>query len=401
MTTAVVRAPESEDEWRQCHRIAAQGFNGPLTPAAEEEQLPKFHRDRCLAVVVGDEVAAWSQVRPFGQFFGGRRVPMGGFSPVVTAPEHRGQGFGSRVTAAQLPIMRDRGEVIAGLYPAQTQLYRGNGFEVAGVFAGRTLPTRSLHHLRPSASVRLRAGTADDLAAVKGCYARFAMTQNGWLDRPDVWWDNIVPGDKIGREQFLYVADGEGGALAGYVRYAHAKARPPALGYTIQVMDFCAAEPDVALALWRMIGTSSTQAEHVRISGAVEHPLLLLLPDQDLKTTDEIRWMLRVVDAPRAIAARGYPAAVRATVDLDLADRQCEWNAGRWRLTVEDGSATLDKGGDGDVQLTSNAFSALYSGYAAAGTLRRTGLISSGDTRSLSALEAVFAGPTPSIADFY
>lgn len=401
MTTAVVRAPGSDDEWRQCYRIAAQGFNGPLTPEAEEEQLPKFHRDRCLAVFVGDDVAAWSQVRPFGQFFGGRRVPMGGFSPVVTAAEHRGHGFGSQVTAAQFPSMRDRGEVISGLYPAQTQLYRGNGFEVAGVYAFRTLPTRSLHQLRPSGSVALRAGTVDDLPALKDCYARFAATQNGWLDRPDVWWENILPADKIGREQFLYVVDGDGGSIAGYVRYAHAKTLPPAHGYVIQVGDFCAEDPEVALAFWRMIGTSSTQAELVRISGALEHPLLLLLPDQDLKTTDEIRWMLRVVDAPGAVAARGYPPAVRATVDLDLSDRQCDWNAGRWRLTVEDGSASLEKGGDGDVQLTSNAFSALYSGYASTTTLRQTGLLAGGDERSRSALDATFGGPTPSIADFY
>ena len=397
----VLRAPESEDEWKQCFRIAAQGFNGPITPESEAEQLPKFHRDRVLAALVGDDVAAWSQVRPFGQFFGGRRVTMGGFSPVVTAAEHRGHGYGSLVTAGQFPLMRERGEVISGLYPAQTQLYRGNGFEVAGVYAYRTLPTRSLHHLRPSGSVRVRKGTAADLAAVKDCYRRYAATQEGWLDRPDVWWDNILPADKVGSEQFLYVADGDDGILAGYLRYSHAKVPPPGHGYTLQVAELCAEEPDVAVAFWRLLGTSSTQAEHVRASGAAEHPLLLLLPDQDLKTTDEVRWMLRVIDAPGAVAARGFPPAVRATVDLDLADRQCDWNAGRWRLTVEDGNGSLTKGGDGDVSLTVNAFSALYSGYASATTLRQTGLLTGGDRRTWSNLTAAFCGPTPSIADFY
>jgi predicted acetyltransferase len=324
---------------------------------------------------------------------------MGGFSPVVTAAEHRGHGYGSMVTAAQFPAMRERGEVISGLYPAQTQLYRGNGFEVAGVAAYRTLPTRSLHHLRPSGGVQVRAGTAEDLPAIKDCYRRFAATQHGWLDRPDVWWDNILPADKIGREQFLYVVDGEAGALDGYVRYRHAKAEPH--GYTIQVAELCASEPDVALAFWRMIGTSSTQAEKVRAFGAAEHPLLLLLPDQDLTTTDEIRWMLRVVDAPGAIAARGFPPAVRATVELDLADRQCDWNAGRWRLTVEGGEGRLERGGDGAVQLSMNAFSTLYSGYASATTLRQTGLLAGGDARSDSDLTAAFSGPTPTIADFY
>jgi predicted acetyltransferase len=401
VTSPVVRAPDSEDEWRQCYRIAAQGFNGPLTAEAEDEQLPRFHRDRSLAVFVGDDVAAWSQVRPFGEFFGGRSVPMGGFSPVVTAAEHRGHGFGSLVTAAQFPVMRERGEVISGLYPAQTQLYRGNGFEVAGVYTYRTFPTRSLHRLRPTGDVHVRRGAADDLPAIKDCYRRYAHTQDGWLDRPDVWWDNILPAEKIGAEQFLYVVDGEDGALAGYVRYAHGKVVPPAHGYTIQVHELCADRPDIALAFWRLIGTSSTQAEHVRAAGPAEHPLLLLLPDQDLKTTDEIRWMLRVVDAPGAVAARGFPPAVRTTVDVELADKQCDWNTGRWRLTVEDGAASLTKGGDGGVAMTINAFSALYSGYASATTLRQTGLLTGGDVASWSALTAAFSGPTPSIVDFY
>ena len=399
MTAVVVRVPESDDELRACYRAAAHAFNGPMTPEAEEERVAKLHRDRCLGVFVDGDLAAWSQVRPFGQFLGGERVAMGGFSPVVTTAEHRGRGYGSMVTAAQFAPMRERGEVIAGLYPAQTQLYRGNGFEVAGVYTFQTVPTRSLLHLRPATAVRLRAATLDDLPAVKACYRRFAATQHGWLDRPDVWWDHLLPPKELGTEQFVYAVDGAEGELAGYVRYRQVKAEPH--GYTMQVAELCAEEPDVALALWRMLGTSSTQAEHVRTAGPAEHPLLLLLPDQDLRTTDEIRWMLRVVDAPGAIAARGFPAAVRATVDVELADRPCEWNGGRWRLTVEDGHGMLEKGGNGDVRLTASAFSALYSGYASSTTLRQAGLLAGGDARSWSALTAAFSGPTPSIVDFY
>ena len=393
----MVRAPETDDEWRECIRIAARGFNGPLDDASVDEWLPKLHRDRGLAVFVGELAVAWSQIRPFGQFFGGRSVPMGGFSPVVVAPEHRGHGYGSVVTAAQFPLMRERGEVISGLYPAQTQLYRGNGFEIAGAYTYRTVPTRSLQKLRPSGHVAIRRAGSDDLPAIKDRYRRFAATQEGWLDRPDVWWDRIFEPGKL-HEQHLYVVDGAEG-IDAYLRYRHREAKPH--GYTIVVEELCAEDPDVALALWRLVGSSSTQAELAQVPGAPEHPLLLQLPDQDLTTTDEIRWMLRIVDAPGAIAARGYPPAVRATVDLDVADRQCDWNAGRWRLVVDDGSASLERGGDGDVALSINALSCLYSGYGSPTLLRQAGLIRGGTDRALSDLAATFSGPTPSIADFY
>ena len=51
-----------------------------------------------------------------------------------------------------------------------------------------------------------------------------------------------------------------------------------------------------------------------------------------------VAWMLRVLDAPSAVAARGFPAAVSADVPLvieDDLDRPC--NAGGWRLTVARG----------------------------------------------------------------
>jgi len=402
MTTPVVRAPETDDEWRACNRIGARAFNGALTTEADEQWLKEAHRDRCLAVFVGDDVAAWAQVRPFGQFFGGRSVTMGGYSPVVATAEYRGRGFGSLITAAHFPHLRERGEVIAGLYPAQTQLYRGTGFEIAGVFAHHEFPTRSLHKLRPSGNVPLRAATIDDIPAIKDCYRRFATRHDGWLDRPDVWWDRRLIDVEKFAQQFLYVVDGEeggAGGLAGYVRYSQRRARP--FGYTLEVHELCAEEPDVALALWRLLGTSSTQAELVRVAGSAEQPLLLLLVDQDLKTRAEIRWMLRLVDAAGAIAARGFSRAVRASIDLDVVDKHCDWNNGRWRLVVEEGQGRLERGGSGDVSLSVNAFSSLYSGYASASTLRENGLITSGDHSDLADLSAVFAGPTPSIADFY
>lgn len=400
MTSPVVRAPETDEELRACNRAASRAFNGTQTAEADDAWLVEAHRDRCLGVFVGDELAAWAQVRPFGQFFGGRSVPMGGYSPVVALPAFRGRGFGSLITAAHFPFLRERGEVIAGLYPAQTQLYRGVGFEVAGVLAHREFPTRSLHKLRPAGAVAIRPATVDDVGAVKACYRRFAATQPGWLDRPDVWWDrNCLPVATFASLHVYVVDGGTPGQVDGYVRYRQRRARP--FGYTIEVDELCADDPDVALALWRMLGTSSTQAEAVRVSGFSEHPLLLWLTDQDLVTRAEIRWMLRIIDAPGAIAARGFAPAVRAVVELDVADRHCDWNAGRWKLIVEDGRGRLERGGAGEVSLSVNALAALYSGYASATTLRQAGLIHAGAESALADLSAIFAGPAPSIADFY
>src|SRR4051794_26880558 len=74
-----------EDELANAWRMLVRSFNWPITD--EEKWITNIGPlERCRVAVVGDgddrDVAAFSRVRPFGQFFGGRSVPMAGYSPV-------------------------------------------------------------------------------------------------------------------------------------------------------------------------------------------------------------------------------------------------------------------------------------------------------------------------------
>lgn len=393
-----VRSPRSEGELEQMWHLLHRSFNFPLADADKfAQQTPDW--SRVLGVFHGTEPVAMSRIRPFGTWFGGRRIGLAGYSPVGVAPEHRGQGYGSLVTSAHYPDLRARGEVIAGLYPASTRLYRGVGFELAGAWTERSLPARSLQMLPPSGLV-VRRATSDDIPAIKDCYARLAPATNGFLDRNEVWWDRLLVGSFD--ERHCYVVDGDGGALAGYVLYTHQPAKD--WGFVIRVGECMAADRDVQLALWRMIGSSSTMAREVKVVGPPEHPLLLLLPEQDLTTGTELRWMLRIVDAEAAVAQRGFPAGVQASVELDVEDRHCDWNSGRWRLAVDGGEGRLERStakGRAAVGLSVNALACLWSGYTSSRALAAAGLLRQATPADLDALDAVFAGPTPWTPDFY
>jgi predicted acetyltransferase len=354
--------------------------------------------DRVLAVFVAEEPVACARIRPFGQFFGGRRLAMGGYSPVGVAAEHRGRGYGSLVTAAHFPRLRDEGEVIAGLYPATTSLYRKVGFELAGVWGIREIRTRELQRVPPARGVPVRLATEADHGAIEACYARVARDTHGFLDRSRAWWDRIFTTDS----QQIYVVDGgRDGELAGYVRYTMVTEQNIANSY-VNVAECMADETEVLHALWRLIGSSSSIAPKTRIIGPPEHALLLSLPEQeDLHRHDEWRWMTRIVDAPGAIGQRGYPPGVRGSVALRVVDPQCDWNDGRWRFTIEDGEARLDAGGDGDVELGIGALSAVFTGYTSARTLATAGLLRGASDRDVAVLDAAFAGPTPWMADFF
>jgi predicted acetyltransferase len=392
-----IREPSGEGEVRQAWQMLSRAFNWP---AADEDKFVEGvgPLERCQVAVIDGEVAAFARVRPFGQYYGGRSVPMAGFSPVGVDPQYRGHGLASLVTAAHYPILRERGEVVSGLYPASTRLYRGVGFEVAGVWAERVIPIRSLQMLPRAAGVAVRRASTDDIPAIQACYGRVAPNQPGWLDRPEVWWKRIL---KEGwADLHVYVVDGGNGEIAGYVVYRQAPDPKRTWGYEIQVSNLISAEPDATLALWRLVASSATMVNNVRIVGPVEHPLLLLLPEQDLEASAELRYMLRILDAAGAVAARGYPP-VDVVVDLELTDRHCDWNVGRWQLEVVGGRGELLKGGSGAVRLGIGAFASLFSGYSSPRTLAAAGLLYGAGDDELTDLTTLFSGPTPWMPDFF
>jgi hypothetical protein len=88
-------------------------------------------------------------------------------------------------------------------------------------------------------------------------------------------------------------------------------------------------------------------------------------------------------------------------VDLELADAECEWNAGPHRLVIEGGDAQLEPGGTGLVAFTPRGLAAWYAGAATPSVLRRAGLMRGGDARSDAFLQAATAGPAPALHDYF
>jgi predicted acetyltransferase len=113
-------------------------------------------------------------------------------------------------------------------------------------------------------------------------------------------------------------------------------------------------------------------------------------------------WMLRVVDAPAAVAARGFPAGLTVSVPLTVSDRACPGNAGSWRLAVGGGTGQLlpNEGGPSPDSLTvgPRGLAALYAGVPVA-TLRQAGL-AGGSAAHDAALGAAFAASPYMVDDF-
>ncbi|MHB8273579.1 MAG: hypothetical protein ACYDC9_02235 [Dermatophilaceae bacterium] len=96
--------------------------------------------------------------------------------------------------------------------------------------------------------------------------------------------------------------------------------------------------PETARALWSVVGSGSSIAKKVVAYVAPDDPIHLLLPEEVAHETYVKRWMLRVMDAPKAVAARGFSPAVTGSAALALGDPLRPGNSGSWRLEVSGGA---------------------------------------------------------------
>lgn len=383
-----VRAVPEED-WPVLGALSAEAYGGP----PNDTWLASLRHSTSVGAYDGGRLVSHARVKPYRQWFGGRAVPMGGVASVAVTASHQRRGVAKATVSALLPVMRERGQVVSALYPSTVALYRSMGWERAGDYTWLDVRGPALRALGPVEGVTLRPAEQADVAGIRAAYEAVCRDTAGMLDRTGPFFDR----SPLDGDASVVVAEGDG--IEGYA-IADRRNR----GHTTEVTAWDVTATTVAAerAVWFWLGAGASVVPTVRAK-AYADSLPLHLADADAAVTvhEHQRWMLRLVDAPAAVAARGWPAGLAARVDLDVRDDLVADNAGRWRLAVEGGSGSLTRGGDGTVALDVGALSALYTGYADPRTLRRAGRLTTTDEAALDALATMTAGPRPRMLDYF
>jgi len=385
-------------ELPQAFELDAEAFH--VGSDRREAFLRFVDPDRTLGAFEGQRLVAMTCVHELAQLFGGRAVPMGGVASVAVAPDWRGRGVAKQLLTACIEAMARRGEALSCLWPAATALYRALGWELGGSFALRTLAPAMLRGLPRSASGRVRPYEDRDEAALRACYLRLAQPAPGCLDRTGVRWAYLA---HRWQDRTRFVYEDAAGEVAGYLVYRQLDGTYSALGgnFQLAVDEIVGTSRQALEALWGLLASWSTQVEQIVVRSGSNDPAFLVLPELRFRILAEIRWMARLVDAPAAIAARGYPSVLDLAVPLVLRDPLVPENDGNWMLEVAKGEGRLTKRSDAQPapSLDINGLSSLYTGYAATAQLTLAGRLTGGAPAQREALDSVFAGPNPFLLD--
>ncbi len=343
---------------------------------------------RYFAAFDGPQPVAVAMFHDMRQWWHGRAVRMAGVGGVKVAPEQRGRGTGRALVTELLRVIADRGYPLSVLYPATAPLYRSLGWELAGGLYRAVIAARSLATMVPADAPAqppvLRRAVPDDAAeviAVLGAVHESARHCGAaTYDAATVrrWWLSD-------ENRFCYLAPD------GFLAYGWHEGHRE-----MSVRVALAGSAETTRALWSTVGSHAPLAKQVRAVVSPDDPVAWLTREPDLGLASRWQWMLRAVDAPAAIAGRGFPAAAGLAARLHIADAQLPANDGDWTLEVSGGKGALTHSigpasPGGPVRLGAGGFAALYAGVPM-DTLRRAGLAMGGDAGADEALDAAFAG---------
>ncbi len=339
------------------------------------------------------EVQACLAYYRMGQWFGGRRVSSAGVAGVAVQPQLRGRGIASQLMRAALLELAEDNVAISGLYPASMALYSRAGFSCAGGrYEVRVPADRLPREARGSGMLRLES-VADP--RMRACYERVAAQRNGWLSRSEPLWARVREQRGITREGWAWIREGECAAYAWFSRV------PRALLQTdIVCSDLVATDRESAQAMFAFLASYSTVCKELVFYSAPGDPLLEVFDEFSWRLSHSHLWMLRIVDAKRAIFERGFQPALRGSVSLDIGDDLLPRNRGKFTLIVEDGRGRLEHGGDGAVSLDIRGLASLFSGQLSAQALAFNGSCR-GSAADLATLTALFAGSPPATPEIY
>jgi predicted acetyltransferase len=393
--------PITADEWPRFNLAMATTFGVEATGPYTDVPTPVAELERTLALFDCDRVAATSGIYSLEMSVPGAVVPTAGVTWVTVAPDHRRQGVLTAIMRRQLAQVQSAGrEPVAALWAAESSIYGRFGYAPATWRGGWTGRTERLR-LRPDVDCGTGTVAVVDLErfrpAAVALYEQVRRPVPGNLARDERWWDRVLferPAEGGTPRQHVLHTEADG-TVTGYATY-RVKADWTDTGEpegVLTVGEVRAATPAAYAALWRfLLGVDLVRTVDAPYASADE-PLRHLLADpRALHARPVDALWVRLVHVGRALSARRYPA--RIDLVIEVRDRFCDWNDGRWHVWGHPSGAFCDRTDrDPDLVVDIEALSAAFLGGVSLASLQAAGRVTEISPGAVIAASTAFSWP--------
>jgi predicted acetyltransferase len=390
--TAVEPAPITADEIPDFVEATYSAFHNDPAPHHLERWERVLEPERTLALRDRGRIVAGTGIFSRTLTVPGGEVPLAGVTLVGVRPTHRRRGLMSALMRRQLSDIHDAGrEAVAALWASESVIYGRFGYGFAALASQLKVATRTAQLRRTSDLQVDFLPPSDAIPAMREVFEAVRPQVPGMLDREGPWWEDRLrdhESDRDGAQPLrAVVTDGAYALYSAKPRFA--LDRPAG---EISVREVVAATAEGRTAVWSYLLGLDLIAELTWDLGPSDDPLPHMVANaQDVHVWVGDSLWVRLVDVPRALAARSYRQPFE--VVLEVADDVCPWNAGRWALRWDGETATCARTATpAGLELTAAELGAAYLGGTTLERLARAGRVRELRTGALAQASAAFQG---------
>jgi predicted acetyltransferase len=313
---------------------------------------------------------------------------MVGVTSVGVRADRTRRGVLRALMTAQLAEFAARGVVCANLLASEAVIYGRFGYGVATRYRGYSID-RHRARLRPDAPVGGELELLDLDRALEVCPGVYDRLEHrpGTMTRPEVLWRLYETQARRHASPVKAVVHHGPGGPDGFATYFVDGVPAHPWTKTLEVTDLFAGSAAAYAGLWRFLLGIDLVDRIVAGSRPLDDPIELLLADHRHGNVDRIgdeHW-IRLVDVPKALAAREYGAA--APVVLEVTDPLLPGNSGTYRVTPEGAERTDRRAG---LRLDVTTLAMIYLGTWRPSALAGAGRIEVRDPAAPAAADQLF-----------
>lgn len=383
---------------RAFYEAGETAFSGRLRDEDWAVLEPAAEADRAIAAYDGDRIVGTAGAFSFELTVPGGVLPAAGVTLVGVHATHRRRGILRRMMTTQLEQVRDRGEPLAILWASEGAIYQRFGYGLGSMRMGVSVERhRSAFRLPHAPAGSIRFVELDDAKRLlPPIHDALLPHRPGFFNRTPAFWDAEFFHDPEHRRggggpAWYILHEAADGTADGYARYRiRDQWDDTGSKSAVVVSELLATTPGAHLDLWRFLLDIDLMSRVEVWNLAPDDPILLVMADPRAlaATIGDALWV-RVVDVPAALAGRSYRADGR--VVIEVADEVMPANAGRWLLTVADGSAEATSTTDApDIACDITDLGAAYLGAFTFAQLADAGRVRGTASGGLAAADALF-----------
>ncbi|WP_336249638.1 GNAT family N-acetyltransferase [Stomatohabitans albus] len=399
MTDLTIR-PLTPDELPDMVRAFQRLFGEETTPDSQAAEIDPLDPSRCVGAFAADRIVGHVGIYPLDIAVPGATAPLCAITLVFVDTTHRRKGLGK---ALMLRAMHQADEPVAALWASRPGFYERLGFEAGMASSLMSIDVGDTVPLRPNAP------TLDDVRRVPPAIAEIDLPRvydqarqfrPGLTSRDTRWWKHRFIGDAEWRR----FGGGELQTVVAYrddepVAYAifNLKSSFDHLGpnHEMIVHEAVAINPvdEAALLAWLcQVDLVGKVTAWWRPADDALNFCLVQPRHAETKTTESL--YVRILDVPKAIAARHYFADLSCVVRI--VDDHLERNNGVWRFTLGASGGRAERIADSaavDCTMDIRGLAALWLGGYSVHTLIGAQLITIHTPALTLALHQAFSSP--------